>query len=97
VVTELSPDRGSEFGAAVRIIGTGLACPPGSRSCRVSVSFGAHPALVVSVTPAEIAVVAPPGSGTVTVTVTVGGVSSQATSATEFTYEPGLAAFRFLS
>jgi Putative Ig domain len=97
VVTELSPDHGSEFGAAVRIIGTGLACPPGSRSCRVSVSFGAHPALVVSVTPAEIAVVAPPGTGTVTVTVTVGGVRSEATSATEFTYEPGLAAFRFLS
>ncbi len=96
VVTSLSPDYGSQFGAAVRIIGTGLACPPGSRSCRVSVTFGSHAALVVSVTPTEITVIAPPGTGTVTVTVTVGGVHSEATAATEFTYEPGLAAFRFL-
>ncbi|MGH3260318.1 MAG: IPT/TIG domain-containing protein [Streptosporangiaceae bacterium] len=78
------------------LTGTGLACPPGSRSCRVSVSFGSNPALVVFVTPTEIAVVAPPGTGTVTVTVTVGGVSSQATAATEFTYEPGFGLSRFL-
>jgi hypothetical protein len=94
VVTVLSPDHGSEFGAAVRIIGTGLACPPGSRSCRVRVSFGGHRALVVFVTSTEIAVVAPPGTGTVTVTVTVGGVSSQATAATQFTYQ--FFFFRFL-
>jgi hypothetical protein len=34
----------------------------------------------------EIYVVDPAGTGTVAVTVTVGGVSSQATAATEFTY-----------
>ena len=96
VVTVLSPNHGSQFGAAVRIIGTGLACPPGSGSCRVSVTFGSHPALVVSVTSTEIAVVAPPGTGTVTVTVTVGGVSSEATAATEFTYEYGFGLSRFL-
>ncbi len=73
-----------------------LARATGSRSCRVSVSFGGHPALVVFVTPTEIAVVAPPGTGTVTVTVTVGGVSSQATAATEFTYEYGFGLSRFL-
>jgi len=39
VVTALSPDHGSQFGAGVRIRGTGLACPPGSRSCRVSPKF----------------------------------------------------------
>ncbi len=96
VVTALSPDHGSQFGAGVRIRGTGLACPPGSRSCRVSVSFGSNPGLVVFVTSTEIAVVAPQGTGTVTVTVTVGGVSSQATAATEFTYEYGFGLSRFL-
>jgi len=97
VVTELSPDHGPQFGdTGVRIAGTGLACPPGSRSCRVSVSFGGHPALVVFVTPAEIEAVAPAGTGTVTVTVTVGGVSSQATAATMFSYEPAFTFSRFV-
>jgi hypothetical protein len=41
---------------------------------------------VAFVRPGEIGVISPPGSGTVTVTVTVGGVSSQATPADRFTY-----------
>ena len=84
VVTALTLELGVP--AYVLITGTGLACPPGEPSCRVSVSFGDHRALVVFVRPTEIVVLLPAGSGTVTVTVTVGGVSSQATAATEFTY-----------
>lgn len=84
VVTSLTLELGVPL--FVLINGTGLACPPGEPSCRVSVSFGGHRALVVFVRPTEIVVLAPAGSGTVTVTVTVGGVSSQATTATEFTY-----------
>ena len=49
-------------------------------------TFGRHRALVVLARPDEIVVLAPAGSGTVNVTVTVGGVSSQATAATKFTY-----------
>jgi hypothetical protein len=84
VVTSLTLEPGVP--SFVLIEGTGLACPPGERSCRVSVSFGGHQALVVFVRPTEIVVLLPSGSGTVTVTITVGGVSSQATAATEFTY-----------
>jgi uncharacterized protein (TIGR03437 family) len=70
----------------VLITGTGLSCPAGDRSCKVTVTFGGRRALVVLVRPGEIWVLSPAGSGTVTVTVTVGGVSSQATAATTFTY-----------
>ena len=88
VVTALSPDSGPPYGdTPVLIKGTGLACPPGKSSCRVTVTFGSTPALVAFTTATEIGVIAPAGSGTVTVTVTVGGVSSQATAATEFTYQ----------
>jgi hypothetical protein len=88
VVTALSPHSGPPYGdTPVLIKGTGLACPPGKPSCRVTVTFGSTPALVAFATATEIGVIAPAGSGTVTVTVTVGGVSSQATAATEFTYQ----------
>jgi hypothetical protein len=88
VVTALSPDSGPPYGdTPVVIKGTGLACPPGEPSCRVTVSFGGDPAWVAFVRPTEIGVIAPAGSGTVTVTVTVGGVSSQATPTTQFTYQ----------
>jgi len=41
---------------------------------------------VAFVRPGEIGVISPPGSGTVDVVVTVGGVSSQVTPADRFTY-----------
>jgi hypothetical protein len=89
VVTAVRPNHGSEFGATgVRIIGTGLACPRNERSCQVSVTFGGKAAEAVFwVTPTLILAVSPPGTGTVDVIVTVGGVSSEATAADHFTYE----------
>jgi putative Ig domain-containing protein/IPT/TIG domain-containing protein len=88
VVTALSPASGPPYGdTPVLIKGTGLACPPGKPSCRVTVTFASTPALVAFTTATGIGVIAPAGSGTVTVTVTVGGVSSQANAATEFTYQ----------
>ncbi|MGH3190875.1 MAG: putative Ig domain-containing protein [Streptosporangiaceae bacterium] len=87
VITRITPDSGPQYGdTPVRIIGTDLACPPRERSCRVSVSFGGRTAPVLLVTPTEIFAVAPPGTGTVDVTVTVGGITSQATPADHFTY-----------
>jgi hypothetical protein len=87
VITGLRPDRGPFFGSTpVLITGTGLSCPPFQRRCRVTVTFGQRRALVVLARPTRILVLAPAGSGTVPVTVTVGGVSSQATAATTFTY-----------
>jgi Putative Ig domain/IPT/TIG domain len=87
VITSLRPDSGPTYGdTPVIISGTGLSCPAGAAGCRVSVTFGGKPALVEFVRPGEIGVVDPAGSGTVTVTVTVGGVSSQATTVTQFTY-----------
>jgi len=81
------PDRGPSFGfTPVLITGTGLSCPPGQRGCPVTVTFGQRRALVVLDRPTKIWVLSPAGFGTVTVTVTVGGVSSQATAATKFTY-----------
>jgi hypothetical protein len=84
VITGLRPDRGPFFGLTpVLITGTGLSCPPGQRGCRVTVTFGQRRALVVLDRPAKIWVLSPAGSGTVPVTVTVGGVSSQPAT---FTY-----------
>ena len=88
VISALKPDHGPSFGGTVvEITGTGLACPRHDRSCRVSVTFGGHRAFVLSASPPAILVIAPPGHGTVQVTVTVGGVSSQATTAGLFTYQ----------
>jgi hypothetical protein len=87
VITSLRPASGPTYGdTPVIITGTGLSCPAGLRGCTVTVAFGGHPALVAFVRPGEIGVISPPGAGTVTVTVTVGGVSSQATAAGRFTY-----------
>jgi len=55
----------------------------------VTVSFGGHQAAFLLDTPTRIVLGSPPGAaGTVQVTVTVGGVSSQATPAGLFTYQP---------
>jgi Putative Ig domain/Glycine rich protein/IPT/TIG domain len=87
VITSLRPDSGPQYGdTPVIITGTGLSCPAGESGCKVTVTFGTHPALVEFVRTGEIGVVSPAGTGTVTVTVTVGGVSSQATEADQFTY-----------
>jgi hypothetical protein len=87
LVTAIRPGSGPMFGdTPVVITGTGLSCRAGDRSCKVTVTFGGHRALVVLARANEIFVISPAGSGTVTVTVTVGGVSSQATAATKFTY-----------
>jgi hypothetical protein len=90
VITGLNPGQGPSFGGfLVKITGTGLSCPrPGGSSCRVSVMFGSHRAFVLGASPTLIGVIAPPGHGTVQVTVKVGGVSSQATAAGLFTYRP---------
>ena len=90
VITGLRPDHGTVFGGtAVTITGTGLACPAGSRSCAVTVSFGGHQAAFLLDTGTRIVLGSPPGAaGTVQVTVTMGGVSSQATPAGLFTYQP---------
>ena len=95
MISALRPDHGPSFGGTVvEISGTGLACPRHDRSCRVSVTFGGHRALVLFASSTAVLVIAPPGHGTVQVTVTVGGVSSQATAAGLFTYQFEL--FRFL-
>jgi hypothetical protein len=87
VVTGLRPASGPPFGdSPVIISGTGLTCPAGQPSCKVSVTFGSHPALVEFVRSGQIGVVSPAGTGTVDVIVTVGGVSSHVTPADHFTY-----------
>jgi hypothetical protein len=86
-VTALRPARGPAFGdTPVLITGTGLSCPPRAPGCKVMVTFGGKRAVVVLVRATEIFVISPPGTGTVPVIVTTGGVSSQATAATLFTY-----------
>ena len=89
VITGLKPDHGPAFGGTlVKVTGAGLACPRYERfSCRVSVTFGSHRAFVLLASPTAILVIAPPGHGTVQVTVEVGGVSSQASGAGLFTYQ----------
>jgi len=91
VITGLTPDHGPSFGGAlVEITGTGLSCPRHEGfSCRASVTFGSHRAFVLFASPTAIWVIAPPGHGTVQVTVKVGGVSSEATTAGLFTYWQG--------
>jgi hypothetical protein len=87
VITGLQPASGrASGGTSVVITGTGLNCPPGAAGCHVTVTFGGRPALVIAARGGEIVAISPPGSGTVTVTVTVNGVSSQATAAGQFTY-----------
>jgi len=88
VIAKLRPDHGFG-GSLVQVTGTGLSCPRAERfACRVSVSFGGHRALVLFASPTAVWVIAPRGHGLVQVTVTAGGVSSQATAAGLFTYQP---------
>jgi len=90
MITAIRPDSGPVTGfTALEITGTGLSCPARDAGCKVTVTFGGKPATVNPVRSDEILAVSPPGTkaGTVTVTVTVGGVSSQATTATTFTYQ----------
>jgi len=89
VITAILPDSGPVTGfTALEITGSGLACPARDAGCKVTVTFGGKPAVVNPLRPDLILAVSPPGTrvGTVTVTVTVGGVSSQATEAGQFTY-----------
>ncbi len=87
VITALRPDTGPVYGdTPVIITATDLSCPAGQARCPLSVTFGGKPAVVEFVRGDDIYVVDPAGTGTVAVTVTVGGVSSQATAATKFTY-----------
>jgi len=88
VITAIRPDSGPVIGfTALEITGTGLSCPARA-GCKVTVTFGGKAATANPVSPDEILADSPPATraGTVTVTVTVGGVSSQATAATTFTY-----------
>jgi Putative Ig domain/IPT/TIG domain len=89
VITAIRPDSGPVTGfTPLEITGTGLSCPARDTGCKVTVTFGGKPAVVNPVRSDLILADSPPGTraGTVTVTVTVGGVSSQATAATKFTY-----------
>jgi Putative Ig domain/IPT/TIG domain len=69
-------------GQITRIYGAGLDCS----GCTVSVKFGNARATVLFATPTELTVTAPPGHGTVNVTVTVNGVTSATSSADTYTY-----------
>ena len=89
VIAAIRPDSGPVTGfTALEITGTGLSCPARGAGCKVTVTFGGKPATANPVSSDEVLADSPPAAkaGTVTVTVTVGGVSSQATAATEFTY-----------
>ena len=58
VITSLRPDSGPQFGdTPVIIAGTALSCPAGESGCKVTVTFGGHPALVEFVRAGEIGVV----------------------------------------
>ncbi len=86
-VTGVQPHSGPAHGdTPVRITGTGLSCPRFDRFCQVSVTFGGRPSRVFFASPNLILAFSPPGSGTVDVIVTVGGVHSQAHPADHFTY-----------
>jgi hypothetical protein len=87
-VTGLRPDSGPEAGGnPVIISGSGLACPPDDNACTVQVKFGTTWAAIESSNGSQIIVIAPPGVGTVDVTVTVGGVVSQSTTADLYGYK----------
>ncbi len=83
-VTSIAPASGpAGGGTAVTITGSGFV-PAAS-----TVSFGATPASTVNVTSAtQIVATAPPGSGTVDVTVTTAVGPSATTAADQFTYIP---------
>jgi alpha-tubulin suppressor-like RCC1 family protein len=82
-VTDLQPNAGLEQGGErVTINGSGF-------SAVQSVMFGTHEANEVEVvSPTSINVLAPPGSGTVQVTVTTASATSPTGTASEFSYVP---------
>ena len=83
-VSGISPSSGSSSGGtSVTITGTGF----GSGA---TVDFGTNPATGVTVnSPTSITATAPAGTGTVDVTVTVGGVTSAVGSADSYSYSGG--------
>jgi glucose/arabinose dehydrogenase len=86
-VTSISPTSGpSVGGTAVTITGTGFSTTPGA----TTVKFGATSATAASCSNSTSCVAtSPAGSGTVDVTVTVGGVTSATSAADRFTYIAG--------
>lgn len=86
-VAGVQPGMGAASGGTrVNIVGTNL-------GGTTAVDFGAAPATEVQVDSAtEVSAVAPPGSGTVDVTVQTPGATSAAVSSDRFTYEPPPAA-----
>jgi len=93
VVSAVTPDQGT-FLTPVAITGSNLLPQGGLWSCfwwscpsSLSVDFGTTPAeFILWASPNQVDVLAPPGQGTVDVTVTVNGVTSQTSSADQFTY-----------
>ncbi len=85
-VTALQPPTGPEGGGTTVIItGTGF-------TGATAVAFGATPATSFTVDlDTQITAVSPPGTGTVDVTVTAGGVTSRTSPADQFTYVPAAA------
>jgi large repetitive protein len=81
-VTGLTPSSGAAAGGTtVAVDGTGF-------TGATAVSFGAIPATFSVVSDTRITAQAPPGSGTVDVTVTSTGGASPSVSADQFTYHP---------
>ena len=81
VVTKLSPRIGPTTGGnMVRVKGSGLE--------NGTVDFGSHPATIVGISPKfkTITVTAPPGAGTVDVTVTTPNGTSTTSPADQYTY-----------
>jgi len=70
----------------VHIYGSGLSGSKKHPEYRVSVRFGSHLGRLLSASSSVITVVPPSGRGTVQVTVTVNGVSNQASKAARFHY-----------
>ncbi|HML01559.1 MAG TPA: IPT/TIG domain-containing protein [Acidimicrobiales bacterium] len=92
VVSAVSPSQGN-FLTTVVITGSNLLPPNAGGSCfwycpsSLRVDFGTAPALfVLGASPTEVVAVAPHGQGTVDVTVTVDGITSQTSPADQFTY-----------
>jgi hypothetical protein len=96
VVSSISPSSGGPF-TVVNIQGSNLAPSSGSSnegwSCMwwlcpssVSVDFGTNAGFLLSDTADQVKVLAPRGQGTVDVTVTLNGVTTQTTPADQFTY-----------
>jgi hypothetical protein len=96
-VTALTPRSGGPS-SLVFIHGTNLT-PPGTtctlwslRRCAVTVDFGTWAAFVLYASPTLIVALAPPGTGTVDVTVTAAGRTSATGPADRYTYISGNAA-----